>query len=470
MPTIDDLLTAVDLAQYGTGAKWDNCPEWAHSGQRRVWESKATDVVICAGAQGGKTALAPALFMRETKRAAEWIRAVRRANYLLIGPTLQLLQPQAIPTFQQELAGLGEWKGTPPQFHFYKGVARAVFGLPENLSPVIMARYANDSSNLESVTAYGAIWDEAGQSDNKEASYEAMLRRISAARGDGFGRVFYPSTPYVWNWFKRRLVDRADGTNVEVINWPTWANPLQSEKHIRDLLEQGMPEWRWRMMYLGEWTRPAGAVFDCFDSRLETDQTGPTNVVAPFVIPDHWDIHVGVDFGSANTAAATVAVSPEGQIFVISTYHKVGDDPRIHVERIKEKAGRPIRSAWGGAPSEDEWRKRWAAAGLMVLRPPMVGTGSLEAQLAQVYQAFRTKKVKIFSTCNNLIAELERMSYKLDGDGRVTDLVEDKSTYHRADALRYVVSSLTSSSPVTVVTRQAKRKQEEDDFWQIATT
>ena len=449
MPTIEELRNELRVARYGTGAKWDSCPEWAHSGQRRVWESKATDVVICAGAQGGKTALSPALFMRDTRIAAEWIRAVRRANFLLVGPTLQLLEPQAIPTFAQELAGLGEWKGSPPEFHFRPGVARALFGLPDELSPVIRARYAKDSGNLESVTAYGAIWDEAGQAENKEASYEALERRLAAARSAGLGRCYYPSTPYVWNWFKRRLVDRADGVNVEVVNWATWANPLQSEEHIRDLLQQGMPEWRWRMMYLGEWTRPAGAVFDCFDSRLETEDTGPTNVVAPFAIPEEWDIHVGADFGSANTAACIFAESPDGTLYVFGTYHQVGDDPSVHVERVKEKAKRSIRSAWGGAPSEDEWRRRWKAAGLYVRRPPMVGTGSVEAQISHVYRLIRERKVKIFSTCDKLIAELESMSYKLDGDGRVSDLIEDKSTFHRADAMRYGLIGVTAQTKLS---------------------
>lgn len=419
--------------------------DWFHAGQLKVWNSEATDIVACAGAQGGKTATSPYWLLREIQRCAPLIRELGRGNFIYAGPTMQLLDAQAIPAFEAYYADelrLGRLvKGGKQKFHFSEDGARRLVGFPVDIT--VHFAYTNDSQNLESMTALAGVWDEAGQRDNKEASFEAFNRRLKIARSRGYGRRLFATTPYEWGWFKRRVVDQAtQGKHgFEYFNWPSWLNPMVSESECRAELDAGMDDWRWRMMYLGEWTRPAGSVYDCFDSRVETDLTGPTNVVKPFEIPNDAHIHLGWDFGSANTASVAV-FEMDGVWYVANSYHAPGDDEGRHIARVREKAGRKEASAWGGSAGEDHIRGLFKTAGMHIRKPPISGSDSVMATVMILYRAIKQKKLKVFSNLGGLISELETISYVMDGHEDPTERIQDKERYHRHDALRYVMCYL----------------------------
>lgn len=420
-------------------------PEWAHEGQREVWEDDRQDIIACAGTQGGKTALNPYWLLREIYRTRFLAKQLGVGNHIYAGPTLTLLEAQAIPAFEalfvDELK-LGRLvKGGKTKFYFSEEGAKRLCGFAVKI--VVHFAYANDSQNLESMTALSAVWDEVGQPDNKEASFEAMNRRLKIARAAGFGRRLFTTTPYEWDWFKRRLVDyvgRVDSYGYH--SWPSWLNPLMSEEGCRDELARGMEKWRWEMMYEGKWTRPAGAVYDCFDSRVETKATGETNVVEPFEIPQDWHIHLGWDFGPANTACSAYAEDPKTGIFYgFMSYHGASESAEKHVQRVREKTKRKEQIAWGGSNGEDEWRRKYKQAGMFIRLSPISGPGSVGAGISAGYQMISTRKVKWFSTLTSMISELQSMSYIVDGDGRVTDEVRDKRVWHRADTFRAFASA-----------------------------
>lgn len=230
-------------------------------------------------------------------------------------------------------------------------------------------------------------------------------------------------------------------------SWRSWSMPTLTNTTLEGLDEEvaqakaSLPPAVFAQEYEADFTRPAGAVYDCFDNRLETKETGSTNVVAPFEIPG--DTTLGIDFGSANTAIVSIK-EHKGIYYVVGSYHAAGDDPKKHIERSREKFGKE-KHAFGGSNSEDEWRKRWRADGMYIRKPSVTGPGSVSVRISTLYQLFREKKLKVFSTCQPLIDEILAMTYKLDGDDHILDVVEDQNIFHRQDALGYAMVSISST-------------------------
>lgn len=414
------------------------CPDWAHDGQRAVWASDAKTIVVCAGNQGGKTALNAHWLLRQIHRRSKLIRQIGFGNFIYAGPTMTLLEAQAMPQLERLFTheyGLGNLvRSGKPKFKFSPEGAKKLIGV--SLPITIHFAYANDPNNLESLTALDAVWDEMGQSDNKELSYEALIRRLGVARSQGAGSLLTTTTPYDWGWYKRRVVDLAmrGDEGYQYVNWPTWMNPMQSEDECRRVLHNGMEPWRWEMMYLGKWIRPAGAVWPNF---------GIDNYCEPFDPGDN-TIHVGLDFGSQNTAAAFVVEFPNGELKVWKSYHAAGD-ASIHAERFKTLLeGRKVGVVVGGSNSEGQWRKDFAMAGFPVGRPAAKGgeLGVVGAMIDRMSRVINTRELKVSKTLTHLLDEMEGYSYDKDGDGRILQTIKDKQHYHRLDALRYVIATI----------------------------
>ena len=59
-----------------------------------------------------------------------------------------------------------------------------------------------------------------------------------------------------------------------------------------------------------------------------------------------------------------------------------------------------------------------------------------------MYTAIQTGNLVVTENCVKLIDDLNTYSREVDEAGNVLNDIEDKETYHRADALRYVVGWL----------------------------
>jgi len=434
----------------------DEPQDWFHEGQRALWEASERTIIALCGTQGGKTSMLPWWLLRETQQCAKFIRENKLGrNAILIGPTMTLLQAQAIPALKQvwiEELKLGKWVDSPkPRLVVSPEGAERLVG--EQVPITIRCAYASDPNNLESMTAYAAVWDEGGQADNKEVSYEAVRRRLLAATKVNHGRLLVTTTPYEWNWLKHRLVDRADvDESIRVINWPSWLNPSVSEEDCRRELEAGMPPWRWRMMYEGRYERPAGLIYDCFERGINTQRR--------FRIPFEWPLYVGVDFGPENTAAVVLAGEREwtsggwgeatGKYFVITTYHAGEKRTAVeHVQLIQEKIHAAIEGGkasipvgYGGSAGEDGWREAWVGAKLPVSIPP---DSNVEVQIQTVWSAFKRGRLVIFDDLDSILREVDTYSREVDANGERTTKIANKSKFHRLDALRYIATAVLRS-------------------------
>jgi len=103
---------------------------------------------------------------------------------------------------------------------------------------------------------------------------------------------------------------------------------------------------------------------------------------------------------------------------------------------------------WGGAPSENQQRWDWSDAGLAVQQPLI---SDVEAGIDRVKEAFKDGRLFVFQSCTGIIEEGGSYSRKLDEQGLPMDEIKDKGTYHRLDALRYVLPGALSAAGAGVV-------------------
>lgn len=389
-----------------------------HEGQLRAWDSERRFVVVLAGTGGGKTTFGPWWLWREIQRKGPGDYLAVTASYDLF--KLRML-PALLDTFTYTL-GIGRYKPSD-----------RILEIP-SLKARIILRSAESDGGLESSEAKAAWLDEAGQDSFTIGSWEAVLRRV----GKNMGRVLATTTIYNLGWMKSALYDkwRAGDTSIDVVQFDSTANPsypVEEFERARDT----MPVWKFNMFYRGQYERPAGLIYDCFDTA--------THVIPAFHIGSGWDHFIGLDFGGVNTAGVFIAQKPDTeQHFLYREYHAGNRTAQQHAASLL--AGEPgIPTCVGGSKSEGQWRKEFAASGLPIREPRI---SDVEVGIQRVYGLFKQNKLFVFDTCQGVIDDLQSYSRKLDPMGEPTEDIQDKARFHYCDSLRYIATRLADTRRV----------------------
>ena len=394
-----------------------------HEGQRRIMASKKRFILMLAGTQSGKTVLGPWWLMRE-------IAMQGRGDYLVVAPTFPLMQKKVVPEFLKffkRRMQLGEYRKADKIFELSARGQEVLFGNVSEEPTQIFFCHAQDPDSLESATAKAAWCDEPGQKKFRLGSWEALQRRLSIHEG----RVLLTTTPYTLGWLKNELHDKAStSSDIELVQFASTMNPTFPRAEF-ERMEGIMPKWKFNMMYRGIFERPAGMIYDCF-----TDE----HKIPRFDIPASWPRYLGLDFGGANTAGVFLAKNPStGAFIAYREYHAGSRTAAEHAQKLR--AGEGALTVFGGAGSEDNWRREFTAAGMKVHQPPIK---EVEVGIDRTYELIKTDKLRVFDDLTGLIDELESYSRVLDENQEPTEVIEDKAKYHRLDALRYICSHLNS--------------------------
>jgi hypothetical protein len=413
-----------------------------HAGQGRAWQSTKRDILLLGGTQSGKTAFGPLWLHREIQMRGP-------GDYMVVTPTFPLLELKALPEFRklfENTLQLGRYVGSPSRrFIFSEDGCRRTFGSYDARQPTqVLFGHAQDSESLESATAKAAWLDEAGQKKFKLGSDEAIRRRLSIAEG----RRLYTTTPYDLGWLKQRLYDpwqrakregRAHPT-IDVVQFDSTTNPRFSRAEFERARDE-LPPWKFDLFYRAIFTRPAGMIYDTFDTEKHTCKR--------FDIPEDWPRFMGVDFGPVHTAAVFIAQKPNTQkMYVYREYLHGRITTAQHAAALLK--GEPLDAAnrtripmtYGGSSSEGEWRWEFGAAGLPITKPDV---SDVEVGITRVYGAMRRDELIVFDDCEGLLAEIGSYSRQVDDSGEPLEAIEDKHSFHRIDALRYVVSTLRNA-------------------------
>ena len=413
-----------------------------HPGQLRAWDSKARFTFVLAGTQSGKTSWGPWWLWREIANTAD--PAGNGNDYIAATASYDLFKLKMLPelrtVFEHTLKWARFWSSDrvlelsdPATGKFWaKGADDRMWGR-------IMLRSAASGGGLEALTGRAAWLDECGQDEFTVEIWEAVLRRLSLSRG----RVLGTTTPYNLGWLLSEVYKpwRAGSADFNVIQFPSFINPQFSREEY-ERAKASMPAHRFDMFYRGLLTKPAGLIYNCWDDDI--------HLVKPFDIPPQWPRYVGIDFGAVNTALVWVAEDPNKRIFYAYRESLEGEASTAeHCRRAHRHAGLENVVLWlGGSPSEEQQRMDWNAEHIPVIQPYI---SDVEGGIARVYGLFKTKRLRVFDTCRGLLDEIGSYKRKMDDKGEPTEEIENKRTFHRLDALRYVGSALGGASVETGV-------------------
>ena len=385
-----------------------------HPGQTQAHDSVKRFVFIIAGTQSGKTSYLPIWLERE-------IREKGTGDYLAVTATYDLLKMKFMPELQNYFCYILGWQESKSERTIYRQDKPRMFTR-------IICRSADAEGGLESASAKGALFDECGQDGVKVSAWEALQRRLSLSQG----RVLAGTTPYNLGWLKTQVFDKWRGgdSDIQVVQFKSTMNPSFPMEEY-DRAKRTLPTWKFEMFYNGNFSRPAGMIYEDFSQ---------SHIIPAFDVPMNWARYLGVDFGAVHTAKIFIAQDPQSDLYYLYRESLEGNKTTAeHVQEVK-KYNEHNLLAWGGAKSETQQRMDWKAAGLVIKEPPI---WEVESGINRVIALLKEKKLFIFDTCTGVIDEFGTYSRELDANGQATEKIKDKSTFHHLDALRYVASGLS---------------------------
>jgi hypothetical protein len=149
-----------------------------------------------------------------------------------------------------------------------------------------------------------------------------------------------------------------------------------------------------------------------------------------------------------------LAYNPDKGIFYAYRESLEGElTTKEHVQRAMGYAMAENVLQWtGGAPSEKQQRWDWYSEGVNVVQPYIT---DVESGIDKVIQLIKSKRLYVFNALTGLIDELGRYSRELDERGQPTEKIQDKESFHRLDALRYVVIGLDTPQD-TIITYDSR--------------
>jgi hypothetical protein len=405
-----------------------------HAGQSRAWTSDKRFVMVIAGTQGGKTSFGPWWLNKEISLRGP-------GDYIAATSSFGLFKLKMLPEMRQvfeHVLGIGRYWSGDKIIELADPVTRE-FKAKRVDDPMwgrIILRSAAAEGGLESATAKGAWLDELGQDDFPVSAWEAVLRRIALNRG----RVLGTTTPYNLGWLKRLIVDpwKKGASDIDVIQFPSTMNPLFTEEEFESARGK-LPEWKFRMFYMGEFSKPAGMIYSDFVDAYREDGG---HLVKPFPLPSTWARTLGVDPGAVHTAKIWLAHDPREDVYYLYRSSLEGDKSTPeHVKDAVDLAnanGEYINAWYVGAKAEKQVRMDYSAAGAIPVYEPPVA--DVEAGIDRVIQLFKERRLFIFDDCLGVLDEIARYSRETDEMGDVLEEIRNKKTFHHLDALRYAAA------------------------------
>lgn len=198
--------------------------------------------------------------------------------------------------------------------------------------------------------------------------------------------------------------------------------------HLRDARSKGTPS-------LG-----SGAIYPIEQSQF---------MVEPFAIPRHFAKAYGMDVGWNCTAALFGAWDRDSDILYVYSEHYRGQaEPSVHASAIRAR-GEWIKGAIDPAArgrSQRDGEQLLADYVNLGLDLVMADNG-VESGVYHVLERFSSGRLKVFSTCQNVLAE--HRLYRRDDKGKIV-----KKYDHAMDALRYLVRMLEQIATTQPIKRQ----------------
>lgn len=278
----------------------------------------------------------------------------------------------------------------------------------------------------EGIHAGIGVWiDEPGQVD--QATWEVALRRASLA-GSPILLTGYPLSAS--GWYKD-LYDRGIGgdPDILVVRGRTEDSPFY-DKAALAFARATLPEWRFRQIYEGEFSRALGAIYP------------PAPIAA---LPDETrkalQTYGGADYGWGATAG--VLVGWEGRrCWVLGSYKAGEATNELHAGGFRSIGMDRATAIFGDPAAKQSWPD-FARHGLQI-RPAQGGPGSVLAGITRLIGMVQAGELVLAAGAPgiaSLLDEWDSYRWHTDADGRLIKEEPIKENDHILDALRYAITS-----------------------------
>src|SRR6056300_1553969 len=251
-------------------------------------------------------------------------------------------------------------------------------------------------------------------------------------------------------WVKKRYVEPAepnnsfkgsDGLTRKFIPALLQDNPYLSEDGVYETMLKSLPATQRKQLLEGNWDIAEGAAFSEFDVGL--------HIVDPFQIPPHWQRVKGIDYGYASESCClwgAVDINDGTLIIYRELYQKglTGEElggiiTNMELEDPISVSGVLDTAAWArtgtNGPTVGETLQKMGHKLRRADKNRIQGKIQIHEYLKE--QPSGRPRLQIFSTCKNLIRELQTIPLSKNN----SEDVDTHASDHAYDALRYMIMS-----------------------------
>lgn len=314
---------------------------------------------------------------------------------------------------------------------------------------------AEDPTTYEGVHATAAGWfDEVGMDSVSLHAFETAEKRMAMYAA----QLMLTTTPYNTGWLKDKY--EAFDPDWDVIRASSADNPYYSRKRI-EAARRSLPDWKFRMYYLAEFTQSPLAIYPAFDREKHVRTLG--DFKADTLIG-------GLDWGSTNPMALHIIARVGDTYRVVAEYYVVGGlstekykgiadhvtaaEQRYQCKLFKlyvdPSAAQQIEDLKAGhkanEPDSADYRRKL---------PAVAADNAVVDGISTVETMFEHGRIEIDESCPNLIAEIPQYKWHEDRSGNVDDTRPVKVNDHCVDDFRYSMHTYGANPPQPgVVPRQ----------------
>lgn len=397
-------------------------PTLPHQFETYTSEAKFT---LQSGAYGsGKTMTNAWIILRECLEYPGTLGLAGAETYPQLRETLQSDFETLTSAYTE--AGLLKYHGTDRKFTFWNG-SEVLFW------PVVGSDAKRQRHRIRSLNLGFAVLEEVtGVPEATTLEVLGRLRRPRASR-----RLYgscNPDSPshYLYEWF---VDDPRPGFRLVKSN--TYNNPFLPPDYIKTLEDSLGAEMASRYLR-GEWVNFEGLVYNEFRRELHVVQPFPCHIGA--ITPEGRTIVArwrALDFGGANPHAVLwFAEDDAGQVFVTAEWFEA----QVGLDRVAAALkSDPVGEVYRDHDVADSLTLQnvYEVQGLKPARKEkMPGIATVQMFLRPAAPGF-PPRLRIFSTCKNLIREIGRYKWPEGTSARDPGNEPVKKDDHALDALRY---------------------------------
>jgi len=369
---------------------------------------------MLGGTGGGKTWWGPVWLAKKILQHRD-MGLGDGAQYIVAGATDRMVRDILVPTLEEHYKGTfleGEYKSQANLYYLPTG-------------GIIYFRSAEHPLRIEGIHAMAAWMDEPSQM--KALVWPVMQSRV----GLNEGPILFTGYPTNMGWYYQDIfkVWKGGDPDYDVIQFRSIDNP-QYPKSEWNRAKRTLPDWLFKMRYMGQFQKPLGLVYPDFGESL---------FVEPFEIPKEWPVFVGID---PSTLFGALFIAFDGYTYYVYSDYFV-DYLRTAKEHAKEISDRLKGTLVGHIydPARIADVNELRQHGIW---PLYRGANEVMAGVSKVGEIIKSGRLKVLrGSAPNFVDQMEKYSFPTDVvTGNIAKENPIKIDDHLPDCLRYILYTL----------------------------